>query len=90
MRLTQRAVKQVLTERFYAWRDAQEVAASDPEVDMSGEGPAYVPSDFVDEDVMEEEEEHEVIEAAENQDQQQELRLPEAAPEGKPETRSNA
>ena len=37
-------VKHVLTERFYAWEDAVKLARNDPEVDLSGEGPAYVPS----------------------------------------------
>lgn len=51
VRNTQKSIKQVLTERYYSWQDAQEVAKSDGEVDLSGEGPAYTPSDyFVEED----------------------------------------
>jgi len=37
-------IRHVLTERFYAWEDAVKLARNDPEVDLSGEGPAYVPS----------------------------------------------
>lgn len=54
MRRTQRAIKQVLTERYYSWRDAEAIAKDDPEVDLSGNGPTYTPSDFVEEDVPEE------------------------------------
>jgi large subunit ribosomal protein L47 len=54
VRRTQRAIKQVLTERFYSWRDAEAIAKDDPEVDLSGNGPTYTPSDFVEEDVPEE------------------------------------
>jgi large subunit ribosomal protein L47 len=55
VRLTQRAIKQVLTERYYSWRDAEAIAKDDPEVDLSGNGPTYTPSDFIEEDVPEEE-----------------------------------
>ncbi|ROW02131.1 hypothetical protein VSDG_02569 [Cytospora chrysosperma] len=44
VRKTQAGIKHVLTERYYAWEDAVELARSDPEVDLSGLGPAYVPS----------------------------------------------
>ncbi|OBT52028.1 hypothetical protein VE04_07427 [Pseudogymnoascus sp. 24MN13] len=44
VRRTQRAIKQVLTERYYSWEDARKLAAGDPEVDLSGEGPAHTPS----------------------------------------------
>jgi large subunit ribosomal protein L47 len=47
---TQKSIKQVLTERYYSWQDAQDVAKSDAEVDLSGEGPAYTPSDYFVED----------------------------------------
>ena len=45
-----RGIKQALTERYYSWRDAEEVARNDPEVNLSGEGPAYMPVDFEEED----------------------------------------
>jgi large subunit ribosomal protein L47 len=44
VRKTQAGIKHVLTERYYAWEDAVELARSDPEVNLSGLGPAYVPS----------------------------------------------
>lgn len=55
MRRTQRAIKQVLTERYYSWQDAEAIAKNDPEVNLSGEGPTYNPTDFVDEYIAEEE-----------------------------------
>jgi large subunit ribosomal protein L47 len=56
VRRTQRAIKQVLSERYYSWRDAEVLAKDDPEIDLSGEGPAYNPSNFVEEYVPVEEE----------------------------------
>ncbi|KAI9843102.1 MAG: 54S ribosomal protein L4 mitochondrial [Thelocarpon superellum] len=46
VRRTQRAIKHVLTERYYAWDEARRAARSDPEIDLSGQGPAYRPGDF--------------------------------------------
>lgn len=43
---TQRGIKHTLTERYYAWQEAQKIAAADKQFDLSGEGPAYVPADF--------------------------------------------
>lgn len=43
VRKTQAAIKHALTERFYAWEDARKLAEQDPEVDLSGAGPAYTP-----------------------------------------------
>lgn len=40
---TQRAIKHVLTERYYAYREARELAENDPEVDLSGQGVPYTP-----------------------------------------------
>jgi large subunit ribosomal protein L47 len=45
VRRTQRAIKQVLTERYYSWDEARNLARDDPEVDLSGEGLAYTPSE---------------------------------------------
>ncbi|KAH0543440.1 54S ribosomal protein L4 mitochondrial [Glutinoglossum americanum] len=53
VRRTQRAIKQVLTERWYSWEDARKTARIDSEVDLSGNGPAYTPRDLED-DVLEE------------------------------------
>ncbi|KAI9678356.1 MAG: 54S ribosomal protein L4 mitochondrial [Caeruleum heppii] len=47
---TQRAIKHVLTERYYAWDEARKVGRSDPEVNLSGDGPAYAPRDLEDDD----------------------------------------
>ena len=41
VRKTQKAIKTVLRERWYAWEDARKLAAQDPSVDLSGDGPAY-------------------------------------------------
>jgi large subunit ribosomal protein L47 len=43
-----RSIKHVLTERQYAWEDAVELAQQDPEINMSGEGPAFTPSSYLD------------------------------------------
>jgi large subunit ribosomal protein L47 len=50
VRRTQRAIKQVLTERYYSWRDAEVIARDDPEIDLSGNGPVFTPSEFVEEE----------------------------------------
>lgn len=54
MRLTQRAIKQALTERYYQWREAEELAKEDNEINLSGDGPAYIPGNFVEDNVVEE------------------------------------
>lgn len=42
-----RAIKHALTERFYTWQDAVEVAKSDPEINLDGgEGQVYNPSAY--------------------------------------------
>ncbi|KAM9879310.1 hypothetical protein VDGL01_06602 [Verticillium dahliae] len=41
---TMQGIKHVLTERYYLWEDARELAKNDPEVDLSGNGEAYQPS----------------------------------------------
>jgi large subunit ribosomal protein L47 len=43
-----------LTERYYSWRDAETIAKDDPEIDLSGDGPLYVPKVFDEELSMEE------------------------------------
>ncbi|KAI9857356.1 MAG: 54S ribosomal protein L4 mitochondrial [Trichoglossum hirsutum] len=48
VRRTQRAIKQVLTERWYSWEDARKIARTDREVDLTGNGPAYKPRDLED------------------------------------------
>lgn len=51
-----RAIKHALTERYYSWRDAEVIAQSDPELNLTGKGPVYTPSFVEEEDVFEEEE----------------------------------
>ncbi|EKD15381.1 50S ribosomal protein L4 [Drepanopeziza brunnea f. sp. 'multigermtubi' MB_m1] len=46
VRWTQRAIKQVLTERYYSWREAEIIAQQDPEIDLSGSGPLYTPMEY--------------------------------------------
>lgn len=75
VKLTMRAIKHTLTERWYNWEDARGLAVEDPEVDMSGEGPAYNPRAFEDvpDEVLVEEEAQDAAEAqgaAEAQDAQ--------------------
>ncbi len=47
--MTQKAIKQVLTERYYSWQEAELLAQEDPEIDLSGEGPVYNPMEFEEE-----------------------------------------
>jgi large subunit ribosomal protein L47 len=44
VRRTQRGIKHVLTERYYTWEEARQLAEKDPEIDLSGNGPAYTPA----------------------------------------------
>lgn len=47
---TMRAIKHALTERYYTWEDAVEVAMSDPEIDLLDDnGQVYKPSAYEDE-----------------------------------------
>ncbi|KAF2395713.1 MRP-L47-domain-containing protein [Trichodelitschia bisporula] len=52
IRRTMRAIKHTLTERWYAWEDARQLADSDPEINQSGSGPLYRP--IVSNDYLEE------------------------------------
>lgn len=50
VRKTQRAIKHALTERFYTWQDASQVARSDPEIDLeSSDGNTYLPGSYEEE-----------------------------------------
>ncbi|KAL2753430.1 hypothetical protein ACRALDRAFT_1077508 [Sodiomyces alcalophilus JCM 7366] len=40
---TMKAIKHVLTERYYVWEDSYQLAKQDPEVNLSGKGEAYTP-----------------------------------------------
>lgn len=50
VQLTMRAIKHVLTERYYAWEDAVKLAESDPEVNLSGRGTPFTPMEYLEED----------------------------------------
>jgi large subunit ribosomal protein L47 len=52
--MTQRAIKQALTERYYSWREAEVAAQNDAEINLSGDGPVYVPQDFMEDSEVEE------------------------------------
>ncbi|RDL33657.1 54S ribosomal protein L4, mitochondrial [Venustampulla echinocandica] len=56
VKITMRAIKQALTERYYSWSDAEELAKTDPEINLSGEGSVYTPKEYAEEDLLEEEE----------------------------------
>lgn len=44
---TMKAIKHALTERYYTWEDATEIAESDPEIDLQAEdGKFYKPSTY--------------------------------------------
>lgn len=53
VRITMRGIKHVLTERLYAWEDAVALAKEDPEVDLSGKGPAFTPTQYLEDEVPE-------------------------------------
>src|SRR3569833_1403006 len=77
---TMQGIRHVLTERHYARDGAVKLAETDPEVNLSGDGPAYGPLVYLEEEIMEEalleEELQEPAEPAESPDTQQK-----AAPE---------
>ncbi|CAK7231930.1 54S ribosomal protein L4 mitochondrial [Sporothrix bragantina] len=50
VRETMARIKHVLTERFYAWEDAVDLAQTDPEIDLSGNGPAFRPAAYLEEE----------------------------------------
>ncbi|TWU76503.1 54S ribosomal protein L4 mitochondrial [Metarhizium rileyi] len=52
---TMRSIKHALTERYYTWQGATDVARSDPEIDMhADDGQVYKPSAYEDEAAPEE------------------------------------
>jgi large subunit ribosomal protein L47 len=60
-----RAIKHTLTERFYTWEDAVKVAETDPEINLSGDGPAFTPIDYLEEGDAAVAEENQAAEVAE-------------------------
>jgi large subunit ribosomal protein L47 len=53
VKVTMRGIKHVLTERQYAWEDAVKLAEKDAEIDLSGNGPAFTPSQFLEDEYEE-------------------------------------
>lgn len=52
---TMRSIKHALTERYYTWQDAVDVAMADPEIDMHAEdGQVYKPSAYEEDAAAEE------------------------------------
>lgn len=45
-----RAIKHTLVERFYLWEDATKLAKNDPEIDLSGDGSAFTPMEYLEEE----------------------------------------
>jgi large subunit ribosomal protein L47 len=43
-------IKHVLTERFYVWEDAMDLAQTDPEIDLSGNGPVFRPAAYLEDE----------------------------------------
>jgi large subunit ribosomal protein L47 len=46
-----KSVKQALTERFYTWEDARELAKADPEINLKNHANPYNPSTYFEEGV---------------------------------------
>lgn len=42
-----KSIRHVLTERYYLWDDAVELAKEDPEINLSGVGQIYTPQEFL-------------------------------------------
>lgn len=53
---TMNGIKHVLTERYYAWEDAVELAKEDPEINLAGKGGSvYTPREYLEDEVFEDE-----------------------------------
>lgn len=46
-----KSIKQALTERFYTWEDARQLAEEDPEIDLANATNPYSPNTYLEEDV---------------------------------------
>ncbi|KAB2580352.1 putative 50s ribosomal protein l4 protein [Lasiodiplodia theobromae] len=68
VKLTMRAIKHTLAERWYAWENARQEAMNDAEIDLSGNGPAYSPAveDAFQSEIEEKVDEEAVADAAKN------------------------
>ncbi|KAI1081739.1 MRP-L47-domain-containing protein [Whalleya microplaca] len=51
VRITMKAIKHALTERFYLWEDARRLAEKDPEIDLTSRRNPYTPADYLEEQV---------------------------------------
>jgi len=49
VRWTQRGIKHVLTERYYSWQEAKQLAKDDPEIEFSEKGAIYTPGSALEE-----------------------------------------
>lgn len=49
VRWTQRGIKHVLTERYYSWQEAKQLAKDDPEIVISDKGVIYTPGSALEE-----------------------------------------
>lgn len=72
VRKTQNAIKHALTERFYAWEDAVQLAKEDPEIEFTKDGGvSYTPTEevrepepqYMEEDMLVESDEVEQVKA---------------------------
>ncbi|OTB00093.1 hypothetical protein M426DRAFT_324599 [Hypoxylon sp. CI-4A] len=52
VRKTMKAIKHALTERYYLWEDARQLAETDPEVDLSDTNRPYTPSSYLEEEKL--------------------------------------
>ena len=48
--MTQRAIKHALTERYYAWQEAEMLAKKDPEITLTANSVEYRDSEYMEED----------------------------------------
>jgi len=87
--MTQRGIKQVLTERYYSWQDAKVVAEKDPEVNLKSRKPYRRSSLYQKEQSLFEEQTEDSTEEA-LKTLPENASLPEPTPESKPAARATA
>lgn len=49
---TMKAIKHALTERFYLWEDARQLAETDPEINLNDYKHPYTPSSYMEEEIQ--------------------------------------
>ncbi|KAI2624369.1 MRP-L47-domain-containing protein [Hypoxylon sp. NC1633] len=52
VRKTMKAIKHTLTERFYLWEDARQLAESDPEIDLTNSSRPFNPHSYLEEETQ--------------------------------------